>query len=126
VVSQLESAVVTAANSEYIVVGVYPLENPELINFTMAGPLDNILLVFVLLFKDLQVQSVEMTLDHVYFTSTQDVPSLIVPIISSIEANLLTFSSRCFRDVNQLSLVIGDNEAWFIKIDIICHRLEIP
>ena len=81
---QFKPSVVAAAYSEYIFVWSDSLKNPELIHFSIAGSLHNILLVFVLLLVNFKVETVEVAFYDVYFACSEDVPSLVVAVVSSV------------------------------------------
>lgn len=61
------------------------LEHPELIDSPVTGPLDDVGPVFEGFPFHVEVQSVEVTLDHVYFPCSKDVPSLVIPIVRFID-----------------------------------------
>ena len=54
-VGQFESRVKAAAYSKHIFIGVDSLKNPELVDLSVAGSLNDVLLIFVLLIEDFEV-----------------------------------------------------------------------
>lgn len=82
-VAQLKLSVIESSNSIQRL--THFLEQPKLIDFAMCGPLNNFIMMLKSFLKNIEVHLTKETFDNIDLSRSEDIPSLVVPIVRFID-----------------------------------------
>jgi hypothetical protein len=113
--TELQLLIEAGVNPEDWLLSIQSLKSPKLIDSSIAWILDDMCIMLELFLRHVKVHLIVEALNDVDLSRLEDVPPLVVPVVRLVDSHLFSLLLRCFRDIDELMRISGDDEARFLE-----------